>query len=90
MLVEAGGWVCALSALVTQWAPGAQLHVYYLAESVNIPFRWPAPTLQASLMAVCKPQARPRDREHALEKGVAAPCSVLAWRIPRTQEPGRL
>ena len=43
-------------------------------------------------------QGAPRDprrdsrgeRIHALEKEMATHCSVLAWRIPRTGEPGRL
>ena len=30
------------------------------------------------------------DREGALEEGIAAHSSVLAWRIPWTQEPGEL
>ena len=29
-------------------------------------------------------------REDLLEKGMATHCSILAWRIPRTEEPGRL
>ena len=29
-------------------------------------------------------------QEDPLEKGVATPSSVLAWRIPGTEEPGRL
>ena len=29
-------------------------------------------------------------REDALEKGMATHSSILAWRIPRTEEPGRL
>ena len=28
--------------------------------------------------------------EDSLEKGMATPSSVLAWKIPRTKEPGRL
>ena len=28
--------------------------------------------------------------EDPLEKGLATPSSILAWRIPRTEEPGRL
>ena len=28
--------------------------------------------------------------EDPLEKGTATPCSILAWRIPWTEEPGRL
>ena len=28
--------------------------------------------------------------EHPLEKGLAAHSSILAWEIPRTEEPGRL
>ena len=30
------------------------------------------------------------DREDPLEKGMAAHSSILAWRIPWTEEPGRL
>ena len=29
-------------------------------------------------------------REDPLEKGMATHSSILAWRIPRTEEPGRL
>ena len=29
-------------------------------------------------------------REDTLEKGMATPSSILAWRIPRTEEPGGL
>ena len=28
-------------------------------------------------------------QEDPLEKEVAIPCSILAWKIPRTEEPGR-
>ena len=30
------------------------------------------------------------DQEESLEKGMETHCSILAWRIPRTEEPGRL
>ena len=30
------------------------------------------------------------DREDPLEKGMATHCSVLAWKIPWTEEPGGL
>jgi len=30
------------------------------------------------------------DREDLLEKGITAPSSILAWRIPWTEEPGGL
>ena len=30
------------------------------------------------------------DREDPLEKGMATHCIILAWRIPRTKEPGGL
>ena len=35
-------------------------------------------------------RVRSLDREDHLEKGVAIHSSILAWRIPRTEEPGRL
>ena len=33
---------------------------------------------------------RPLGQEDPLEKGMATQCSILAWRIPWTEEPGRL
>ena len=30
------------------------------------------------------------DQEDSLEKGKASHCSILAWTIPQTEEPGRL
>ena len=45
---------------------------------------------------VKNPPANARDavrslgREDPLEEGMATHSSVLAWRIPRTEEPGRL
>ena len=33
-------------------------------------------------------QVLPLDREDPLEEGMATHSSILAWRIPRTEEPG--
>ena len=33
---------------------------------------------------------RSQDQEDPLEKGMATHCSIRAWRIPRTEEPGGL
>ena len=54
--------------------------------------------MQASLVAqmVKNPPATQETRvralgwEHPLEKGMATHYSILAWRIPWTEEPGRL
>ena len=35
-------------------------------------------------------QVQPLDWEAALEKGMATQSSILAWRIPWTEEPGGL
>ena len=35
-------------------------------------------------------QAQSLDWEDLLEEGMATHSSLLAWRIPRTEEPGRL
>ena len=37
-----------------------------------------------------KMQVRSLGREDALEEGMATHFSILAWRIPRTEERGRL
>ena len=35
-------------------------------------------------------QVQPLGQEDPLEKGMATPSSILAWRIPWTEEPGGL
>ena len=40
--------------------------------------------------AVQETSVRSLSREDPLEKGMATHCTVLAWRIPRTEEPGGL
>ena len=37
-----------------------------------------------------EPRVWPLGGEDPLEKGMATHCSILAWRIPRTEEPGKL
>ena len=59
---------------------------------------WPPPEARASLVAqtVKNPPAKQETRvqsldwEDPLEKGTATHSSILAWRIPWTEEPGRL
>ena len=43
-----------------------------------------------NLPAMQKTQVRSLGREDPLEEGTATHSSVLAWRIPWTEEPGRL
>ena len=43
-----------------------------------------------NLPSVQETQVRSLGREDPLEKGMAAHSCILAWRIPRTEEPGRL
>ena len=42
------------------------------------------------LPAMQEPQVRSLGQEDLLEKGMANHSSILAWRIPWTEEPGRL
>ena len=42
------------------------------------------------LPAMQESQVQSLGREDPLEKGMAAHCSILAWRIPWIEEPGRL
>ena len=42
------------------------------------------------LLAMWETQVRSLGQEGPLEKGIATHSSILAWRIPRTEEPGRL
>ena len=43
-----------------------------------------------NLPAMQETQVRSLGREYPLEKGMATHCGILAWRIPRTYEPGAL
>ena len=43
-----------------------------------------------NLLSMQETRVRSLSREDPLEKGMATHCSILAWRIPRTEEPGRL
>ena len=43
-----------------------------------------------NLSAVQETSVQSVSQEGPLEKGMATHSSILAWRIPRTEEPGRL
>ena len=43
-----------------------------------------------NLPAMLETQVRSLGQEDPLEKGMASNSSILAWRIPWTEEPGRL
>ena len=43
-----------------------------------------------SLSAMHGTQVQSLSQEDTLEKGMLTPSSILAWRIPWTEEPGRL
>ena len=54
--------------------------------------RWASLVVQMvkNLPAVRETGVRSLGREDPLEKGMATPSSILAWRIPCTEEPGGL
>ena len=51
---------------------------------------FPGGSTVKNLPAMQETQFRSLGREGPLEKGLATHSSILAWRIPRTEEPGRL
>ena len=51
---------------------------------------FPHSSVVKSLPAVQETQIRFLGQEHPLEKEMATHSSILAWRIPRTEEPGGL
>ena len=57
-------------------------HVLFLASLVT--------QMVKNLTAVQENGVQPLGRENPLEKGMATHFSILAWRITRTEEPGRL
>ena len=60
--------------------------------AVIFPFSGGFPGVSASknLPAMRKTRVRSLDEEDSLEKGMSTHCSILAWRIPRTEGPGDL
>ena len=50
----------------------------------------PAGSVLKNLAAMKETQVRSQGRENPLENGMATHSSILAWRIPRTEEPGGL
>ena len=48
------------------------------------------PQMVKNLTAVQENGVQPLGRENPLEKGMATHFSILAWRIPWTEEPGGL
>ena len=55
--------------------------------------RWYPTAQQAGFSggsAMQETQGRSLGQEDPLEEGTATPSSILAWRIPRTEEPGGL
>ena len=48
------------------------------------------PQTVKNLLAMWETQVQSLDQEDPLEKGMATHSSILAWRIPRTEEPGGL
>ena len=56
-------------------------------------FRYGAPLVVQvvkNLPAMQETQVQPLSLEDPLEKGMATLSSILTWRIPQTEEPGRL
>ena len=51
---------------------------------------FPVVQMVKNLPAIKETRVRSLDREDALEKEMATHSSTLAWRIPWTEEPGRL
>ena len=51
---------------------------------------FPIPQMVKKVPAMQETQVWPLGWEDPLEKGMAINSSILAWRIPRTKEPGRL
>ena len=51
---------------------------------------FPVAWMVKNLPAVQETQVQPLSQEDPLEKGMAIHTSILAWRIPWTEEPGRL
>ena len=65
------------------------LVIYFIYRISNVCASLVAQTVK-NLPAMRETQVRSLGQENPLEKGVATHASVLAWRIPCTEEPGGL
>ena len=54
------------------------------------PKGFPGDSVGGESACMQEPQVHPLGQEDPLEKGVATHSSILAWRIPHTEEPGGL
>ena len=59
---------------------------------ISFLFQWTSVVAQMvkNLPAMKETQIQFPGQEDSLEKGMATHSSILAWKIPRTEEPGRL
>ena len=66
-------------------------NVYSTLENINT-MNWASLVAQVikRLPAMCETRVRSLRREDPLEKEMATHSSTLAWKIPWTEEPGRL
>ena len=97
-----GMWGLKLRALECygKSRPYVKSHILQVAKAsdstsvfpVNIGADWASLVAQRLklLPAMWETQVRSLDREELLEKEMATRSSILAWRIPWTEEPGRL
>ena len=66
--------------VATDW----RLHVLHTVHRALL-----AAQMVKNLPAVEEIRVQPLGQEHLMEKGMATCSSILAWRIPQTEEPGR-
>ena len=59
---------------------------------IKLSWSWASPLAQMvnNLPAMQETRVQSLGQEDPLEKGMATHSSIPAWRIPRTEEPGRL
>ena len=87
---EPGCW-----SLDLNWNPifiiGHVTFLKFLYISKNwLPWGFPLAQMVKNLPAMQETQVQSLGWEDSLAKGMATHDSILAWRIPRTEEPGRL
>ena len=87
---ESGCW-----SLDLNWNPifiiGHVTFLKFLNISKNLlPWGFPVAQMVKNLPAMQETQVQSLGREDSLAKGMATHDSILAWRIPRTEEPGGL
>ena len=72
------------------WSPNCERIKFWLVKTIYFIVDFPVAQTVKNLPGMQETRVRSLGGEGPLEKGMAVHSSILAWRIPWTEKPGRL